>query len=408
MDGLLTGLGAGAGLFALGAAAFEALYRARDTRTIELVTRGRQPWEELSPASGRRRFRLALPFLNRNQGFEQTLVDVRAGVRLLLRDGLTPRDAHASVAVRALTEDGRTDGYWAANLLGPGERCELELVVEVEGAPEALGRLHAAVVTIAYETYGRVDLQRFDAELVLPLAAVKPMPPLLVGETVELQCVPTPLLTDADDIAEVIDRHTVGFRQPGDIVAVAESVVAITQRRYFRPSEVKPGFWARRLCFFVPSKGSLSSRHGFQLAMDEVGAFRMVAAFFLGALGKAVGRKGIMYEVAGRAAELIDDITGTMPPFDKYIVAGPAEPEQVVARIQARTGMAAAIVDANDLKRAMVLAVSPGLDAAAVSRWLLDNPFGNAAEQTPIVVLRPRRAAEPAAAGSPHVQTRSV
>jgi hypothetical protein len=408
MDGLLTGLGAGAGLFALGAAAFEALYRARDTRTIELVTRGRQPWEELPPASGRRRFRLALPFLNRNQGFEQTLVDVRAGVRLLLRDGLTPRDAQASVVVRALTEDARTDGYWAANLLGPGERCELELVVEVEGAPEALGRLHAAVVTIAYETYGRVDLQRFDAELVLPLAAVKPLPAPLVGETVELQCVPTPLLTDADDIAEVIDRHTAGFRQPGDIVAVAESVVAITQRRYFRPSEVKPGFWARRLCFFVPSKGSLSSRHGFQLAMDEVGAFRMVAAFFLGALGKAVGRKGIMYEVAGRPAELIDDITGTMPPFDKYIVAGPAEPEQVVARIQARTGMAAAIVDANDLKRAMVLAVSPGLDAAAVSRWLLDNPFGNAAEQTPIVVLRPRRAAEPAAAGSPHVQTRSV
>jgi hypothetical protein len=51
--------------------------------------------------------------------------------------------------------------------------------------------------------------------------------------------------------------------------------------------------------------------------------------------------------------------------------------------------MEAAIVDANDLKRAMVLAVTPGIQAAEVSRLLLDNPFGNAAEQTPIVVLRP-------------------
>ncbi|MEB3328479.1 MAG: coenzyme F420-0:L-glutamate ligase [Candidatus Sericytochromatia bacterium] len=406
MVGLLTGLGVGAGVLGLGVAAFEGLYRARDVRTIELVTRGRQPWEELAPRTGRRQFRVTLPFINRNQAFEQTLVDVRPSVRLLLRDGLTSRDARAGVVVRALTAEGRTDGYWAANLLGPGERCEAELLVEVEGPPEVLEQLHAAVVAVTYETYGRVDLQRFEAELVLPLAAVKPLPAPLVGEAVQLQCVPTPLLTDADDIAEVIDRHTASFRQPGDIVAVAESVVAITQRRYFRPAEVRPGFWARRLCFFVPSKGSLSSRHGFQVAMDEVGAFRMVAAFFLGAAGKLVGRKGVMYEVAGRPAELIDDLTGTMPPFDKYIVAGPAEPDQVVARIQARTGLAAAIVDANDLKRAMVLAVSPGLEAATVSRWLLDNPFGNAAEQTPIVVLRPRRAAEPAAAGSPHVQTR--
>jgi hypothetical protein len=168
---------------------------------------------------------------------------------------------------------------------------------------------------------------------------------------------------------------------------------------------VKPGFWAKRLCFFVPSKGSLSSQHGFQLAMNEVGALRMVSAFFLGAVGKLVGHKGIMYEVAGRPAELIDDITGTMPPFDKYIVAGPAEPERVVARIKEKTGMEAAIVDANDLKRAMVLAVTPGIQAADVSRLLLDNPFGNAAEQTPIVLLRPVKTGPDTPVEASHVPT---
>lgn len=406
---LLGAIGIGAvGLLGAGALAFEALFLSRDARTIALRTRGRAQWQEVPADPGRRLFMLTVPFENLNETYEQTLVDVRPQVRVLTKDGITDRDIASRVAVRCLTADGRTDGYWAANLLGPRETCEMEVRVEIGGDPAALGQLHAAVVSIAYGTYGRRALMPFEDEMVLPLSKVKPLPAALQGATTSIQCVPTPVLTDADDIVDVIDRYTRDFRQPGDVVAVAESVVAITQRRYFRPSEVKPGFWASRLCYFVPSKGSLSSRHGFQAAMDEVGAFKMVAAFFLGAAGKAVGRKGIMYEVAGRAAELIDDITGTMPPFDKYIVAGPAEPEQVVARIKERTGMEAAIVDANDLKRAMVLAVTPGIQAAEVSRLLLDNPFGNAAEQTPIVVLRPHATAGLQPGGAQRDQIGSV
>ncbi len=398
MDLLIAALLGAGGLVVAGALAFEAVYQGRDKRTIALRTRGRGPWQEVPAGPGSRLFVLTLPFENRSAAYEQTLVDVKPAVRILTKDGITDRDVAATVSVRSLTADGRTDGYWAANLLGPGETSDMEVRVEVQGAPEALGQLHAAVVSLAYATYGRVELQHFQDEIVLPLSAVKAMPEPIRGETTLIQCVPTPILTDADDIVAVIDTYTAPFRQPGDVVAVAESVVAITQRRYWRPTEVRPGFWAKRLCFFVPSKGSLSSQHGFQLAMDEVGTFRMVSAFFLGAAGKLVGRKGIMYEIAGKPAELIDDITGTMPPFDKYIVAGPAEPERVVARIKERTGMEAAIVDANDLKRAMVLAVTPGIAASEVSRLLLDNPFGNAAEQTPIVVLRPIKAGEPGSA----------
>ena len=250
-------------------------------------------------------------------------------------------------------------------------------------------RLHAAVVTLEYETYGRGPLITHHAEAVLPLAEPKPMPEPLAGDRVEIQCIPTPILTDTDDIVDVVDRHTASIRRPGDLVAIAESVVAITQRQFFRPADVRVGYLARRLCYFIPSKGSLSSPHGFQLAMNQVGGARLVASLMAGALGKLVGKKGLFYALAGRQAELIDDVTGTMPPFDKYIVAGPVGADDVVRRIRERTGMEAAIVDANDLHRAMVLACTPGVEAADVSRMLLDNPFGNAAEQTPIVVLRP-------------------
>lgn len=378
-------------------AGFEALYRSRDAGTARLDTLKRTAWQELPSAggshdgTGHRQFVCQVPFVNDNALYEQTLVDVTPRVRVLTKSTQGPRDVEATVTVRALNSDGRGDGYWAATLLGPKETLLAEVKVDVRYKEDI--RLHAAVVTLEYKTYGRRDLLTFDDEFVLPLSQVNALPAPLVGETVQIQCVPTHILTDIDDIVDVIDLYTKEFRQPGDIVAVAESVVAITQHQYYRPTEVKPGYWAKRLSYFVPSKGSLSSRHGYQLAMNQVGTFKMVSAFFLGFLGKLVGKKGLFYELAGRPAELIDDITGTMPPFDKYIVAGPKDPERVVARIKERTGMEAAIADANDLKRAMILAATPGLDPQQVSKMLLDNPFGNAAEQTPIVVIRPIAAA---------------
>ena len=35
--------------------------------------------------------------------------------------------------------------------------------------------------------------------------------------------------------------------------------------------------------------------------------------------------KGIFYRLAGKQARLIDDITGTTPPYDKSIVLGPKD-----------------------------------------------------------------------------------
>jgi hypothetical protein len=389
------------GLLGLGAAAaiagFEGLYRRRDLGHVVMQGAQRTPWQEL-PASAPhlRQFVCQVPFHNQSGAYEQTLVDVTASVRVLAKDPVQPGEIKAVASVRCLNADGRNDGYWAATLFSPRETTPMELTVRIEADPAI--RLHAAVVSIRYVTYGRGPYKPVEDEVVLPLSAVKPLPAPIQGETVSIQCVPTPILTDIDNIVDVIDQWTRAFRQPGDLVAVAESVVAITQHQYFRPQDVRPGFWASRLCYFIPSKGSLSSRHGFQVAMNQVGAAKMIAALFAGFLGKLVGKNGVFYELAGRPAELIDDVTGTMPPFDKYIVAGPRDPEGVVAEIKARTGMEAAIVDANDLKRAMVLACTDGVKAEEVSRMLLDNPFGNAAEQTPIVVLR-RRAASPQPSG---------
>ncbi|HWR42693.1 coenzyme F420-0:L-glutamate ligase [Sporomusa sp.] len=211
----------------------------------------------------------------------------------------------------------------------------------------------------------------------------------MTEQALELRPVRTRILTDKDNIVDVIEQYAKDDIGPNDVVSVAESVVAITQGRVVRPEDLNPSFLARILCRFVPQKGSLSSVYGMQSAMNAEGSGRVAWAMFLGMLGKVVGRHGLFYELAGEQAALIDDVTGTMPPFDKHLVYGPADPNGVAEAIKKRLGCyGAAVADVNDLKRAAVLGVTQGLNPKEVAQILIDNPFGNASQKTPIVIIK--------------------
>ena len=65
----------------------------------------------------------------------------------------------------------------------------------------------------------------------------------------------------------------------------------------------------------------------------------------------------MFYQLGGEQARLIDDITGTMPPYDKHIVLGPKNPVRVSESIKEGLGcFGAAVADVNDLKRSCCLA----------------------------------------------------
>ncbi|MDU4960156.1 MAG: coenzyme F420-0:L-glutamate ligase [Sporomusaceae bacterium] len=206
-----------------------------------------------------------------------------------------------------------------------------------------------------------------------------------------LQLIPvrTRIMTPKDNIVDIIEQYAGADIGPYDVVSVAESVLAITQGRILEIEKMQPRFSARLLCRFVPQKGSLSSTYGMEAAMLAEGEGRVIFAFLMGVLGKLVGRSGVFYQLAGRQAALIDDVTGTMPPFDKCLVYGPERPNEVAAQIQARFGChGAAVADVNDLKRALVVGVSAGLEPQRLAKILIDNPFGNASQQTPIVIIK--------------------
>lgn len=211
----------------------------------------------------------------------------------------------------------------------------------------------------------------------------------MTEQVLEIKPVPTRILTGKDNIVDTIEKYAKDDIGPNDVVSVAESVVAITQGRFVRPEELTPSLLARVLCRFVPQKGSLSSVYGMQTVMNAEGSWRVAWAMFLGMVGKLVGKSGIFYELAGRQAALIDDVTGTMPPFDKYIVYGPDNPNEVAEAIKQRLGCYGAVVaDVNDLKRSLIVGATKGLNADEVAHILIDNPFGNASQKTPIVIIK--------------------
>jgi len=113
--------------------------------------------------------------------------------------------------------------------------------------------------------------------------------------------------------------------------------------------------------------------------------FAVVVGFF----AKCLGKNGVFYQLGGEQARLIDDITGTMPPYDKHIVLGPKNPVRVSESIKEGLGcFGAAVADVNDLKRSCCLGCTKGVDPRKVEKILIDNPFGNDSQKTPICVIK--------------------
>jgi len=204
----------------------------------------------------------------------------------------------------------------------------------------------------------------------------------------ELIPVHTRILTNKDNIVDAILEYAGDQITDRDIVCSAESVVAITQNRYVRPEELKICWQARLMNRFVPGEGSMASIYGMQAAMNEEGKWNMLYSFILGAVSKLFGKPGVFYAHC-RQASLIDDVTGTMPPFDKCLVYGPANTNQVCEEIKKATGAYGAVIaDVNDLKRAAVLGRSKGINPEEIAKILIDNPFGNDNQKTPIVIIK--------------------
>jgi hypothetical protein len=198
----------------------------------------------------------------------------------------------------------------------------------------------------------------------------------------------TPLVRPGDDLVAAIARAVHGIARTGDVIAVSETAVAIAQGELLGAEYVRPSRLAFALSRRADPMATISQPESVQLVIDRVGAWKVVYATLAQLAGRLVGRRGVFYEVLGDAIAAFDGYTGTMPPYERAIVFAPRDADGFASSVEERSGIACAVVDANDLGRAKVLGCSRGVRAAVVEAALLDNPHGNSDEQTPLVVLK--------------------
>ena len=383
--------------------ALEAQYRQRPGNDLEL-TAGKWEFDLYEP----QRYLLVgnLEFLNRTRRLEVMVPEIRTKVTLLSSGSLNGVTTTTRVIPRNAEAKPRSDDYWEGQIVKVGGETPIEISIDLQG--QNLSDLKVAWVQVDYVTYGPQGRIPKTRHIVVPLKFPNSDDSQRWRPAANSDVLPirTHLLTELDDPVEVVRRYVVPHAQPGDIVTIGESPLAIMQGRFIHPSEIHPGWLATRLCYLFLPTSSLATACGLQTLVDIVGPVRVFVAFVAGAIGKLFGQPGFFYRVAGDQARLIDDVTGTLPPYDKFIVLGPNNSQGIVDQIQRETGLSAAIVDVNDLKAVKILAATSDLSINFLKQALITNPAGNADEQTPVVLLRPTesrldRAAEPKSTKNP-------
>ncbi|MBL1175107.1 F420-0:Gamma-glutamyl ligase [Pantanalinema sp. GBBB05] len=330
-----------------------------------------------------------MELINRTHRLEIMVPEVKAEVTLLSGGSLEQVTCSTRIMSCHPDEPARADNYWFAYIVKVGKRTRVKVVVDIEGYD--LSKLKTAWIRVHYLTYGPQGRIPKVRHVIVPFQYPRPTESINWRSTTGADVLPikTHLLTPLDTPVEIVKRYVLPHAKPGDVVTIGETPIAIMQDRFHHASEVKPGWVATRLCYLFLPTSSLATACGMQSLIDVVGPVRVLFAFAIGAIAKVVGKRGVFYQLAGEQARLIDDVTGTLPPYDQFIVLGPADPQQVVDEIKRETGLSAAIVDVNDLRAVKVLAATSDVALPLLQQALLKNPAGNADEQTPVVLIRP-------------------
>ena len=198
----------------------------------------------------------------------------------------------------------------------------------------------------------------------------------------------TDLLGSFDDPIDTVMKYCKGLTKKNDILTIGETPLAIMQGRYIAPQNLEYNIFSKILCYFFHPTSSLATACGMQLLIEKIGVTRITFSLILGFVFKCIGIKGIFYRLTGFESSLIDDISGTVVPYDKSIVMGPIKTKLFCDRLSKHLEIEVAVVDVNDLGGVKILASSNNSVDNVLKEVLKVNPAGNSDEKTPIVLIR--------------------
>ena len=370
-----------------GVAWLEARHRLRPASPLRLTARD---WTVTS-LGGVLRVNGVLEISNPHPRMEVFVPELQVVPTLLGKADLSGLTVTTRIQADHPDDEARADGYWAAYIVKGRKTTRARVSIEISGGAslEQVDTLWADVQWINYGPFGRLARRQ---GVPVPLRCPEPLrvdqASWQSGDGCSVLPLKTHLLGPLDDPIDVLRRYAEPLLQPGDVLTIGETPLAVIQGHYQHPSELEPGPIARLACRVFHPTSSLATACGMQTLIDLVGPTRVIAAWLGGLLMKLVGIPGGFYRLAGDQARLIDDITGTTPPYDQTIVLGPQRSASFCAQASQALGIDVAIVDVNDLGRVKVLASSSGCDDALLMRALKPNPAGNANQRTPLVLVR--------------------
>ena len=283
-------------------------------------------------------------------------------------------------------EEKQNNDYWTAYILKGKKSIFVEIEIEYEIKSTAIDKIKCLWLDIEWGNYGPFgSFKRFDS-FVLPNSL--DISKANSSSTNLVDPIKTHILGSLDDPIGVLESYMPPNYLPTDILTIGESPLAVMQGRYIDYRNVKSNLISRILCKGFHPTSSLATASGMQTLINISGPTRVIISWLIGGILKLFGVKGMFYRLAGEQARLIDDITGTTPPYDKSIVLGPKDTKTFCINAAKKLNVNVAVVDVNDLGRVKILSTSNVNNAEIIKRSLTSNPAGNANQQTPLVLIR--------------------
>ncbi len=279
--------------------------------------------------------------------------------------------------------------YWPTTIIKANSELLIQVILKFNNS-DLKNKIKYIWLKIFWENYGHFGITKKQDSLLVNLNRHNNKElieiPLKLGY--KAIAVKTDLLGSFDNPIETVMDYCKNVAREKDILTIGETPLAIMQGRYIAPQNLEYNIFSKILCYFFHPTSSLATACGMQLLIDKIGVMRITFSLILGFLFKCIGIKGIFYRLTGFESSLIDDISGTVVPYDKSIVMGPINTKLFCDKLSKQLEVDVAVVDVNDLGGVKILASSNNSVNNILKEILKVNPAGNSDEKTPIVLIR--------------------
>ena len=279
--------------------------------------------------------------------------------------------------------------YWPTTIIKANSDLLIQVILKFKNS-DLKNKIKYIWLKIFWENYGHFGITKKQDGLLVNLNRHNKKElieiPLKLGY--KAIAVKTDLLGSFDNPIETVMDYCKNVTREKDILTIGETPLAIMQGRYVAPQNLEYNIFSKILCYFFHPTSSLATACGMQLLIDKIGVTRITFSLILGFLFKCIGIKGVFYRLTGFESSLIDDISGTVVPYDKSIVMGPINTKLFCDKLSKQLEVEVAVVDVNDLGGVKILASSNNSVNNILKEILKVNPAGNSDEKTPIVLIR--------------------